>query len=135
MSYVSPTTRPLNVYTRKTARFHCLCGPILSPKFHIPNLCTKKPTLSPSTHSAGMQHDPQLQSKDWIRDKIQNLRSKSGIPFNQDLFISILLCLISGPGRHLILTASEDQLPNVINMANKVQTAKLCVSHIGQQFI
>lgn len=67
-----------------------------------------------------MQHDPQLQSKDWIKDKIQTLRQKSNVSFNQDLFISILLCLISGPGRHLILTASEDQLPNVVGMANKV---------------
>ncbi|KAI9285258.1 hypothetical protein BC943DRAFT_352358 [Umbelopsis sp. AD052] len=70
-----------------------------------------------------MQHDPQLQSKDWIRDKIQTLRQKSNVSFNQDLFISILLCLVSGPGRHLILTASEDQLPNVVSMANKVFTS------------
>ncbi|KAH8550401.1 hypothetical protein BGW37DRAFT_84163 [Umbelopsis sp. PMI_123] len=70
-----------------------------------------------------MQHDPQPQSKEWIRDKIQTLRQKSNVSFNQDLFISILLCLISGPGRHLILTASEDQLPNVISMANKVFTS------------
>lgn len=70
-----------------------------------------------------MQPDPQMQSKDWIRDKIQALRRQSGISFNQDLFISILLCLISGSGRHLILTASEDQLPNVISMTNKVFTS------------
>jgi hypothetical protein len=77
-----------------------------------------------------MQHDPQPQSKEWIRDKIQTLRQKSNVSFNQDLFISILLCLISGPGRHLILTASEDQLPNVISMANKVYLISLNVTFV-----
>jgi hypothetical protein len=100
-----------------------LSEPILSQ-----NISYSEPSATQtSTHShqtafkqAGMQYEPQLQSKDWIRDKIQNLRRQSGIAFNQDLFISILLCLISGPGRHLILTASEDQLPNVTSMTNKV---------------
>lgn len=98
-------------------RPYCL---VAQGKFDVPTKGILQFHSFTHQHLTSMQPDPQMQSKDWIRDKIQALRRQSGISFNQDLFISILLCLISGSGRHLILTASEDQLPNVISMTNKV---------------
>ncbi|KAI9318411.1 hypothetical protein BX666DRAFT_1876637 [Dichotomocladium elegans] len=56
-------------------------------------------------------------SKEWIHQRMNLLRKQAGFAFNQDLVISILLCLMSGRDKHLILTASPQRLPEVAHMA------------------
>lgn len=48
------------------------------------------------------------------------LKKQAGFSFNQDLFISILLCLISGRDKHLILTAPPNRLSEVTQMAAQI---------------
>ncbi|ORZ26081.1 hypothetical protein BCR42DRAFT_19442 [Absidia repens] len=59
-------------------------------------------------------------SREWIKQRMAILRKKSGFGFNQDVFISILLCLVSGKGKHLILTAPSNRLPMVAQMATEI---------------
>lgn len=59
-------------------------------------------------------------SKEWIKTRMAVLKKQAGFAFNQDLFISILLCLISGRDKHLILTAPSDRLAEVTQMASQV---------------
>jgi len=56
-------------------------------------------------------------SKEWIKTRMGILRKQA----NQDLFISILLCLISGKDKHLILTAPPEKLAEVTQMASQVK--------------
>lgn len=63
-------------------------------------------------------------SKEWIKARMAMMRKQAGFAFNQDLFISILLCLISGRDRHLILTAPPERLSEVTQMASQVNEAK-----------
>jgi hypothetical protein len=58
--------------------------------------------------------------KEWIKTRMAVLKKQAGFNFNQDLFISILLCLISGRDKHLILTAPPDRLTEVTQMASQV---------------
>jgi hypothetical protein len=60
-------------------------------------------------------------SKEWIKTRMAILKKQSGFAFNQDLFISILLCLISGRDKHLILTAPPNRLSEVTQMASQVK--------------
>ncbi|KAI8330559.1 hypothetical protein BD560DRAFT_429159 [Blakeslea trispora] len=55
--------------------------------------------------------------REWIKTRMAILKRQAGFSFNQDLFISILLCLISGKDKHLILTAPPDRLAEVNQMA------------------
>jgi hypothetical protein len=59
-------------------------------------------------------------SKEWIKTRMATLKKQTGIAFNQDLFISILLCLISGRDKHLVLTAPQNRLSEVSQMAIQV---------------
>ena len=59
-------------------------------------------------------------SKEWIQQRLAILRKQAGFAFHNDLFISILLCLISGRDKHLILTAAPHRLPEVSQMATLV---------------
>lgn len=59
-------------------------------------------------------------SKEWIKTRMAVLKKQAGFAFNQDLFISILLCFISGRDKHLILTAPPDRLAEVTQMASQV---------------
>lgn len=59
-------------------------------------------------------------SKEWIKTRMAILKKQAGFAFNQDLFISILLCLISGRDKHLILTAPPNRLGEVTQMASQV---------------
>lgn len=60
-------------------------------------------------------------SKEWIKTRMGILRKQANFSFNQDLFISILLCLISGKDKHLILTAPPEKLAEVTQMASQVK--------------
>ncbi|CAO0796704.1 unnamed protein product [Mucor circinelloides] len=59
-------------------------------------------------------------SKEWIKTRMGILRKQANFSFNQDLFISILLCLISGKDKHLILTAPPEKLAEVTQMASQI---------------
>ncbi|KAI8343262.1 hypothetical protein BC941DRAFT_410887 [Chlamydoabsidia padenii] len=59
-------------------------------------------------------------SRDWIKQRMAVLRKKAGMAFNQDVFISILLCLVSGKNKHLILTAPSHRLHLVAQMATEI---------------
>ncbi|KAG2233802.1 hypothetical protein BDF21DRAFT_432563 [Thamnidium elegans] len=59
-------------------------------------------------------------SKEWIKTRMAILKKQAGFAFNQDLFISILLCLISGRDKHLILTAPPNRLGEVTQMASQI---------------
>jgi hypothetical protein len=59
------------------------------------------------------------------------LRKQANFSFNQDLFISILLCLISGKDKHLILTAPSERLTEVTQMASQVIDIHIIYSQIG----
>lgn len=59
-------------------------------------------------------------SKEWIKTRMAFLKKQAGFSFNQDLFISILLCLISGRDKHLILTAPPNRLSEVTQMAAQI---------------
>lgn len=59
--------------------------------------------------------------KEWIKSRMAILKKQANFSFNQDLFISILLCLISGRDKHLILTAPPDRLSEVSQMAAQVK--------------
>ncbi|KAG2195593.1 hypothetical protein INT46_011839 [Mucor plumbeus] len=59
-------------------------------------------------------------SKEWIKTRMAILRKQANFSFNQDLFISILLCLISGKDKHLILTAPSERLTEVTQMASQI---------------
>ena len=59
-------------------------------------------------------------SKESIQQRLAILRKQAGFAFHNDLFISILLCLISGRDKHLILTAAPHRLPEVSQMATLV---------------
>ncbi|KAI8887156.1 hypothetical protein K501DRAFT_242865 [Backusella circina FSU 941] len=59
-------------------------------------------------------------SKEWIKTRMATLKKQTGIAFNQDLFISILLCLISGRDKHLVLTAPQNRLSEVSQMAIQI---------------
>ncbi|OBZ90053.1 Uncharacterized protein YeaC [Choanephora cucurbitarum] len=58
--------------------------------------------------------------REWIKTRMAILKRQAGFSFNQDLFISILLCLISGKDKHLILTAPPDRLAEVSQMATLI---------------
>lgn len=60
------------------------------------------------------------QSKAWIQQRMSLLKKQGGFAFNQDLFISILLCLVSGKDRHIIFTAPSQHLPELSQMATLV---------------
>jgi hypothetical protein len=60
------------------------------------------------------------QSKEWIKQRITTLKKQTGFAFNQDLFISVLLCLVSGNDKHLFLTAPEHRLQEVSQMTTMV---------------
>lgn len=64
-------------------------------------------------------------SKDWIKARISALRKQANLNFNQDLFISILLCLVSGEGKHLVLIADPAQVHEVSKMAEQASTPEL----------
>ncbi|KAI8643382.1 hypothetical protein BD408DRAFT_364828 [Parasitella parasitica] len=59
-------------------------------------------------------------SKEWIKTRMAILRRQANFSFNQDLFISILLCLVSGRDKHLILTAPPERLTEVTQMASQI---------------
>ncbi|KAI8148714.1 hypothetical protein BJV82DRAFT_195958 [Fennellomyces sp. T-0311] len=59
-------------------------------------------------------------SKEWVQQRLAILRKQAGFAFNNDLFISILLCLISGRDKHLILTAAPHRLSEVAQMATLI---------------
>ncbi|KAF7721929.1 hypothetical protein EC973_003917 [Apophysomyces ossiformis] len=60
------------------------------------------------------------QSKEWIKQRMTALKKQAGFSFNQDLFISILLCLASGKDKHLILTAPPQCIPELAHMASQI---------------
>ncbi|KAG0168828.1 hypothetical protein DFQ28_004206 [Apophysomyces sp. BC1034] len=60
------------------------------------------------------------QSKEWIKQRMTALKKQAGFAFNQDLFISILLCLASGRDKHLILTAPLHCIAEVAHMASQI---------------
>ena len=59
-------------------------------------------------------------TKESIQQRLAILKKQAGFAFHNDLFISILLCLISGRDKHLILTAAPHRLPEVSQMATLV---------------
>ncbi|RUS31722.1 hypothetical protein BC938DRAFT_477223 [Jimgerdemannia flammicorona] len=66
---------------------------------------------------------PDSDSKDWIKARISTLRKQANLNFNQDLFISILLCLVSHPDdhpNHLLLTTTPNQIHHVATMAEQI---------------
>ncbi|RCH95891.1 hypothetical protein CU098_011644, partial [Rhizopus stolonifer] len=58
--------------------------------------------------------------KEWIKTRMAILRKQAGFSFNQDLFISILLCLMSERDKHLVLTAPPERLTEVSHMATLI---------------
>jgi hypothetical protein len=59
-------------------------------------------------------------SKEWIKSRMNALKKQAGFAFNQDVFISILLCLISGRDKHLLLTAPPGRLKEVTHLTSQV---------------
>ncbi|KAI7857461.1 hypothetical protein BDC45DRAFT_33768 [Circinella umbellata] len=59
-------------------------------------------------------------TKESIQQRLAILKKQAGFAFHNDLFISILLCLISGRDKHLILTAAPHRLPEVSQMATLI---------------
>ncbi|KAG2227856.1 hypothetical protein INT45_002094, partial [Circinella minor] len=59
-------------------------------------------------------------TKESIQQRLAILKKQAGFAFHNDLFISILLCLISGRDKHLILTAATHRLPEVSQMATLI---------------
>ncbi|KAG1054347.1 hypothetical protein G6F46_002808 [Rhizopus delemar] len=59
-------------------------------------------------------------SKEWIKSRMNALKKQAGFAFNQDVFISILLCLISGRDKHLLLTAPPGRLKEVTHLTSQI---------------
>ncbi|CEG84748.1 hypothetical protein RMATCC62417_18506 [Rhizopus microsporus] len=59
-------------------------------------------------------------SKEWIKSRMNTLKKQAGFAFNEDVFISVLLCLVSGRDKHLILTAPQGRLKEVTQLASQV---------------
>ncbi|CEJ01508.1 hypothetical protein RMCBS344292_15532 [Rhizopus microsporus] len=59
-------------------------------------------------------------SKEWIKSRMNTLKKQAGFAFNQDVFISVLLCLVSGRDKHLILTAPPGRLKEVTQLASQI---------------
>ncbi|KAG1175297.1 hypothetical protein G6F70_000873 [Rhizopus microsporus] len=63
-------------------------------------------------------------SKEWIKSRMNTLKKQAGFAFNQDVFISVLLCLVSGRDKHLILTAPPGRLKEVTQCLFGLTTAQ-----------
>ncbi|CAO3674931.1 unnamed protein product [Rhizopus stolonifer] len=59
-------------------------------------------------------------SKEWIKSRMNLLKKQAGFAFDHDVFISILLCLISGKDKHLLLTAPPGRLKEVTHLAIQI---------------
>ncbi|PHZ15476.1 uncharacterized protein RHIMIDRAFT_248639 [Rhizopus microsporus ATCC 52813] len=59
-------------------------------------------------------------SKEWIKSRMNTLKKQAGFAFNEDVFISVLLCLVSGRDKHLILTAPPGRLKEVTQLASQI---------------
>ncbi|KAI9033855.1 hypothetical protein CLU79DRAFT_830219 [Phycomyces nitens] len=59
-------------------------------------------------------------SKEWIKQRMTLLKRQTGFSFSHDLFISVLLCLMSGRDKHAILTTPSHRLPEVAHMATQI---------------
>ncbi|CAO3636540.1 unnamed protein product [Cunninghamella blakesleeana] len=59
-------------------------------------------------------------SRRWIKQRMTMLRKQAAINFHHDIFISILLCLISGKHKHLVLIAPVQHIPQVAQMATEI---------------
>ncbi|KAI9274215.1 hypothetical protein BY458DRAFT_489277 [Sporodiniella umbellata] len=65
-------------------------------------------------------------SKEWIKSRMNVLKKQAGFAFDHDLFISILLCLISGKDKHLLLTAPPGRIKEVSHL-----TLQICKGLFG----
>ncbi|ORX56787.1 hypothetical protein DM01DRAFT_1334346 [Hesseltinella vesiculosa] len=61
-----------------------------------------------------------MNDREYIKQRMMSLRRQSGLNFNQDVFISILLCLMSSSSKHLILISPQRCLKNVTDMATEI---------------
>ncbi|KAG9286744.1 hypothetical protein G9A89_012294 [Geosiphon pyriformis] len=61
----------------------------------------------------------QVTTKNWLKSKLQTLKKVSIPHFSEDVFLSILLCLISGE-KHLILTTKKEDLDELRLMTEQV---------------
>ncbi|KAL1921861.1 uncharacterized protein VTP21DRAFT_10503 [Calcarisporiella thermophila] len=62
---------------------------------------------------------PATPNRGWIKQRILAIQKTSGIDFNEDIFISIFLCLIASE-KHVILTASEDKVEELKKITEQI---------------
>ncbi|KAI8069351.1 hypothetical protein BC940DRAFT_297540 [Gongronella butleri] len=55
-----------------------------------------------------------------LKQRVVNLRKQSGLNFDQDVFVSVLLCLIAGTSEHLILICPRHHTAKVTHMATEI---------------
>ncbi|RHZ76891.1 hypothetical protein Glove_187g119 [Diversispora epigaea] len=60
-----------------------------------------------------------LQTKSWLKSKLQAIKRPTGSQISEDVLISILVCLISGD-KHLILTCEQENIEELKTMTEQV---------------
>ncbi|KAF9970717.1 hypothetical protein BGZ65_010928, partial [Modicella reniformis] len=51
-------------------------------------------------------------NRNWIRNKMAAIKKASGISFSEEIFLSILICLIA-KNKHLILHTAPESVPEL----------------------
>lgn len=102
---------------REARTFFFLFGLVHAVSLHFFTADPDHPAEGPSLSLSKLMSQ---QSKAWIQQRMSLLKKQGGFAFNQDLFISILLCLVSGKDRHIIFTAPSQHLPALSQMATLV---------------
>jgi hypothetical protein len=56
----------------------------------------------------------------WIRSRMAAIKKTSGIAFSEEIFLSILICLVA-KNRHLVLHTSPEILPELKSVVEQVR--------------
>ncbi|CAG8518954.1 12076_t:CDS:2 [Ambispora gerdemannii] len=65
------------------------------------------------------EQNPTTTAKNWLKSKLTSLKRTANFTFSEDVFISILLCLVSGD-KHLILTSRQEELEDLRTMTEQI---------------
>jgi hypothetical protein len=104
---------------------HCIacfvCAPILL-SLHTPPLFTRLPlqgkySLSHRQVNVGRMAPT---NRAWIRSRMAAIKKTSGIAFSEEIFLSILICLVA-KNRHLVLHTSPEILPELKSVVEQVR--------------